>query len=35
MNTEGPTPYAFAPTKDGKKLPWELGRPEAGKHSRV
>ena len=23
-----PTPYAFAPTKSGKKLPWELGRPD-------
>ena len=23
-----PTPYVFAPTKSGKKLPWELGRPD-------
>ena len=22
------TAYAFAPTWDGRKLPWELGRPE-------
>ena len=26
-----PTPYAFAPTKDGRKLPWELGRPDVGR----
>ena len=22
------TPYTFTPTRDGRKLPWELGRPE-------
>ena len=26
-----PTPYAFAPTKNGQKLPWELGIPEDGR----
>ena len=26
MANRRPTPYAFAPTKDGRKLPWELGR---------
>ena len=28
MPLRRPTPYAFAPTRDGRKLPWELGRPE-------
>lgn len=28
MASSKPTPYAFAPTKDGKKLPWELGKPD-------
>lgn len=28
MASDKPTPYAFAPTIDGKKLPWELGRPD-------
>ena len=23
-----PTLYVFAPTKDGRKVPWELGRPD-------
>ena len=28
-NNNQPTPYAYAPRRDGGKIPWELGRPQA------